>query len=43
MFPKLRVNCFVRKPVRINELAKTIREELDLKEEAAVLGKGRAS
>lgn len=30
MFPKLRVNCFVRKPVRLEELAKTIKEELEL-------------
>jgi|SRR5581483_2234881 len=28
VFPKVRVNCFVRKPVRLEELAKTIREEL---------------
>lgn len=32
MFPKVRVNCFVRKPVRLDELAKTIREEMELKE-----------
>ena len=32
VFPKLRVNCFVRKPVRLEELAKTIREELELTE-----------
>lgn len=29
VFPKVRVNCFVRKPVRLEELAKTIREELE--------------
>jgi DNA-binding response OmpR family regulator len=32
MFPKLRVNCFVRKPVSLEELAKTIKEELELVE-----------
>jgi DNA-binding response OmpR family regulator len=29
VFPKVRVNCFVRKPVRLEELAKTIMEELE--------------
>jgi CheY-like chemotaxis protein len=33
MFPKIRVNCFVRKPVSIEELRKIIREELELQEE----------
>ncbi len=33
VFPKLRVNCFVRKPVRIEELANTIRDELELTDE----------
>lgn len=28
VFPKLRVNCFVRKPVTISHLARIIREEL---------------
>jgi CheY-like chemotaxis protein len=37
MFPKLRVNCFVRKPVRLEELAKTIKDELELTE----LGQGQ--
>jgi hypothetical protein len=33
MFPKIRVNCFVRKPVSIEELRKIIKEELELQEE----------
>lgn len=32
VFPKVRVNCFVRKPVGIQELSKIIREELELEE-----------
>lgn len=28
MFPKLHVNCFIRKPVTMKELAKAVREEL---------------
>lgn len=28
MFPKLHVNCFIRKPVTVKELAKAVREEL---------------
>jgi two-component system, OmpR family, response regulator ChvI len=33
VFPKLKVDCFVRKPVGMEELAKIIRKELDIKEE----------
>ena len=38
VFPKLRVHCFVRKPVRLEELAKTIREELELTDEIKLPG-----
>ena len=41
MFPKIRVNCFVRKPVSIEALSRLIREELELSEEKDVL-KGTA-
>jgi two-component system catabolic regulation response regulator CreB/two-component system response regulator ChvI len=34
VFPKLKVDCFVRKPVGIEKLARVIRRELDIKEEA---------
>ena len=33
VFPKLKVTCFVRKPVTISVLAKTIREEIESVEE----------
>ena len=34
VFPKLKVTCFVRKPVTISVLAKTIREEIESTEES---------
>ena len=33
MFPKVRVDCFVHKPIRLEQLAKTIREEIELKQQ----------
>lgn len=33
VFPKLKVDCFVRKPVSLEELANIMRRELDIKEE----------
>ncbi|HEV8405973.1 MAG TPA: response regulator [Nitrososphaera sp.] len=33
MFPKVRVDCFVHKPVHLEHLAKTIREEIELKQQ----------
>jgi two-component SAPR family response regulator len=35
IFPKLRVDCFVRKPVSLNRLARIIRQELEITEEQA--------
>ena len=32
VFPKLKVDCFVRKPVSLEKLAEIIRNELDIKE-----------
>lgn len=43
VFPKVRVNCFVRKPVRLEELAKTIREELESEVEQSVITENVAS
>jgi DNA-binding response OmpR family regulator len=40
MFPKVRVDCFVRKPIRIEELARTIKQEMELKE-PTTLGKAQ--
>jgi DNA-binding response OmpR family regulator len=37
VFPNLRVNCFVRKPVRLQELAKTIMAELERVDETELL------
>lgn len=33
IFPKLKVNCFVKKPVRMEVLSELIRQELDVKEQ----------
>ena len=38
MFPSLRVSCFVKKPVRLSELVKIIREELNFNEERNLTG-----
>jgi len=35
IFPKLRVDCFVRKPVSLDRLARIIRQELEIAEEQA--------
>ena len=34
VFPKIKVSCFVRKPVSIAELTRTISEELDIQQQA---------
>ena len=36
VFPKLHVNCFIRKPATIAELAKAVHEELARKDEIAL-------
>ncbi len=33
VFPKLRISCFISKPITVSALAKTIREEIELKDE----------
>lgn len=33
VFPKLRISCFISKPITVSALAKTIREEMELKDE----------
>ena len=33
VFPKIKVTCFVRKPITISALAKTVREEIEWKQE----------
>lgn len=33
MFPKIKVDCFIRKPVSINNLARVIKDELQQQEE----------
>ncbi|MGI0025014.1 MAG: response regulator [Nitrososphaera sp.] len=33
VFPRVRISCFVTKPITISALAKTIREEIELKDE----------
>jgi hypothetical protein len=32
MFPKIKVECFIRKPVSLNDLARVIKDELQQQE-----------